>query len=62
MTKTNGILTIRPLSCYHHNKIQLALTKVKTILHLTLSLVVKKCNMERSLSQQIVSRMKSEQQ
>ena len=61
MTKTKGILTIKPLSCYYHSKIWLALPEVKAILHLTLSLMLKNCDVKRSLSQQIIPRMKSEQ-
>jgi hypothetical protein len=34
MKKTKGILTIRPLSCQHHNKIRLSLPKVQAISHL----------------------------
>lgn len=61
MTKTKGILTIKPLSCHYHSKIWLALPEVKAILHLTLSLMLKNCNVKRSLSQQIIPGMKSEQ-
>lgn len=61
MTKTKGILTIKPLSCYYHSKIWLALPEVKAILHLTLRLMLKNCNVKRSLSQQIIPVMKSEQ-
>ena len=50
MTKTKGILTIRALSCYYHSKIWLALPEVQAILHFSLSLTLKNCNVKRSLS------------
>ena len=47
MTKTKGILTIKPLSCYYHSKIWLALPEVKAILHLTFESHVKKLRCEK---------------